>query len=256
MKILPTSRKAKIEYSSGGRFLAPNHIDPGTYVDVSLQSPDQQFATLVSIVQADDDANPAPYTGTPPWGESIDPADYIPESTLQSEYRPAPNFEVAPTADDMLSLVSDAYGPEIPEWVWFNDPQYHGLGVPPGVPNWGQPYETGHTQINLPNPAASYREFEWSGKPVARVSRHENAFDGYMAGQQRGHGVSPIKLYMPYVLRTQQMRDMLLKELKRRGVHNVVVSDVPSLSYTEQVQVTDPTILAPQAPIGAEGVLP
>lgn len=246
MKITPTIANQQLDY------LPADH--PSNFVDVSLESPDQQYATLVAMIEADDAANPSPYTGTPPWGEPIDPQEYISDVQLA----PTPPADLEPTANtDLLSTISDAYPSDIPEWTWFNDQQYHGLGVPPGVPNYGQPFETGHTQNVKNDPARNnYREFEWSGHPVARVARHENDFPGYNAGTSRGHGIVPIKLYMPFVTRTQQRRDQLLRELKRRGMHNLVVSDIYAPTYTEQVQVVDPSVLAPQAEIGPEGVLP
>lgn len=227
------------------------------YVDVSLESPEQQQTALAGILEAFDEIHPAPFTGTPPWGESIDTDEYIPLAVQEEEFMPAADVESAAAAE-LLSLTRDAFPADQPAWTWYNDDQYHGLGVPPGVPNWDQPIETGHSQIILQNPGAEHGWDAWSGKPdVARVARHENNFPGYSKGVNRKLGTYSVeKMVMPYVLLTQQYRDLLFSELYRRGIHNVVVADVPSVPFTEQVVVTDPTMLMPEAPIGPEGVLP
>lgn len=228
---------------------------PG-FVDVSLESPGQQFAILEQILADADEQAPAPFTGTPPWDEYQMPDDYLSDGTLEENYIIAPDLE-ANAEVDVQSLVRDAYPDDIPEREWWNDDQYHGLAVPPGMENLDQPIESGHTQITPPDPSAEQGWDAWSGRPqLARVARQFNSFPLYNAGQNRGHGVVPEKMEMPYVLQTQQYRDLLLAELKRRGVHNVVVADVPSVPFTEQVLVTDPMDLAPEAPIGPEGVMP
>ncbi len=233
---------------------SPDH--PSNYVDISLGTPDQQFAALVSIIENADAANPAPNTHTPPFGEPIDESEYISEALQQEEYLLAPDLEAVANVD-LDSVISDAYTAEIPEWDWENDDQYFGLGVPPGVPNYGQPFETGHTQITLPNPTIEYGGFAWSGKPVARVARHENNFPGYSAGVSRRHNMPPVlKFERQAWMRTQQTRDLLLAEIQRRGIHNVVIADVPSQSYTEQVQMVDPAVMTPEYDIGEAGVLP
>lgn len=234
---------------------------PSSAYDVSIETPDQQFQVLSDIIQADDAANPAPYTATPPWGEPTDPGEYIPISVQEESYMPATDIE--PTAEtDLLSLVSDAATNDIPEWTWYNDDQYYGLGVPPGVPNYGQPIESGHTQAIVHNPAAELGWDAWSGKfVIARVARHENNFPGYNAGTSRGH-MLPVRELQNRNSSTYtqsamaQYRQNLLAEINRRGIHNVVVADVPSVPYTEQVAVVDPTLMMPEMPIGPEGVLP
>ena len=229
---------------------------PPLYVDVSMLSPDDQFNALATYLEQGDAANPAPFTGTPPWSEGIHPDELIPDTILAEEYTPNPDVE-AQANQDLQRRVRDAYEPDISVPYREPDDQYGGLGVPPGPPNLDQPIESGHTQINRQDPSAGHGEFAWSGKPaLARVARMFNGFPSYNAGQSRGHGVVPIKQDVPYVWLTQQYRDLLLAELKRRGVHNVVVSDIPSVPYTQQVLATDPTILAAEAPIGPEGVLP
>jgi hypothetical protein len=229
-------------------------------VDVSLMPPDQQYAALVAMIEENDAANPSPNTGTPPFGEPTPPEDYTSEADQANEYLVAADIDQPLDDDDILSVISDAYPADIPEWDWYNDQQYYELGVPPGVPNYGQPFESGHTQITLPNPSDGYREFEWSGHPVARVARHENNFPGYNAGQSRGHmldvrALGAIKYAAQY--NTQQTRDLLLSEIQQRGLHNVVIADVPSPTYNEQVAVVDPTVLANEPyELGEEGVLP
>lgn len=227
------------------------------HVDISLATPQEQFATLVAIIEAADQKSPAPYTGTPPGNEWIPEDEYVPAAVLDSNFIPPPDLE--PQAEtDLIDVISGSPSPEFPHPYWENDDQYHGLGVPPGVPNYGQPIETGHSQITLPNPGAEYGTFAWAGKPViARVARHENAFPSYNAGQNRGHGVSPEKFTVPYVTRTQQGRDMLLAAIKRRGAHNIVMQDMPAQSYNQQVlQIDQGAMAAMQPEIGAEGVLP
>jgi hypothetical protein len=260
MRIIPTFQRATVATQAPVDPSAyygnnPSTYDPPGYVDVSLETPDQQFEILVGMVEANDAAAPAPRTTTPPWGEPIATDEYLSQAVQDSAYLLPPDLE--PQAEtDLASVIADAYPDSIPEWSWYNDDQYHGLGVPPGVENV-QPLETGHTQITLPDPTIDHGWDAWSGKIVAaRVARHENAFPGYMAGQQRGHEVTPIKIYQPYHVRTQQARDLLLAELMKRGVHNVMLADVPSIPYTEQVAVVDPTLLQYQIEIGPEGVLP
>lgn len=233
-----------------------NAEQPEYWVDVSLENPDQQFEYLVGMIENYDQISPSPFTGTPPWGEPVDPSDFISDAVLEENYLPAPDVEAAAAAD-LDALQNDAAVIDIPERTWWNDDQYMGLGVPPGVQNTGQAIETGHTQIIRNDPAAEHGWDAWSGRPqLARVARHENSFPQYSAGTSRGHEVAVEKFVVPYAFRTQQYRDLLLSELNRRGIHNVVIADVPSVPYTEEVAVVDPTVLAPQPDIGPEGVLP
>jgi hypothetical protein len=225
-------------------------------IDPSLDTPDQQFQYLVDIIELADELNPAPFTGTPPGDEYIEPDQVIPTVIEQLEYMPPADMDAAAAADE-LSRFRDAYPNEYPGSDWVNDPQYFGLGVPPGVPNWDQPYESGHTQIVRQNPAAEQGWDAWSGRaPMARVARQFSDNPFYSRGTSRGHELDIEKFEVPYVLQTQQQRDLLLSELKRRGVHSVVVADVASVPWTEQVVAVDPMALVPEAPIGPAGVLP
>lgn len=225
------------------------------YIDVSLATPDEQFNALTAMLESDDGRQPAPNTHTPPYGETISLSEYVPDATLEANYLPPPDFD-AQADTELLSVISDAPPVDIPEWDWENDPQYFGLGVPPGVPNDG-PVESGHSQIILANPSAEYGMLAWSGKPVARVARHENDFKGYSAGTSRGHERAVEKISREQAgHRTQQARDLLLAEVQRRGIHNVVVADIAPEPYTQQVVMVDPSALAPQPEIGPEGVLP
>lgn len=230
---------------------------PAQFIDPSLESPDNQFAYLVDMLEVDDALNPAPYEASPPWGESTELDEYLPESVLEESYEPAPDLQSAAAAD-LISVISDAFTYDIPERLWENDDQYHGLGVPPGVENVDQPYESGHTQINVIDPSAEHGWDAWTGRPqLARVARMENHFWGYSAGVHRRFGDYPVeKLEMPYVLQTQQFRDLLLAEIKARGQHGMIVKQVPSLPYTEEVLAIDPSVLTPEPDIGPEGVLP
>lgn len=232
---------------------------PNDFQDLSLESPDVQYGALAALLEADDAASPAPYTITPPYGEPTDLDELVPESTIEAEYMVAPDV-TAQANTDLEELLTDAYGVEIPEWTWENDDQYFGEGVPPGVPNYNQPIESGHTQIIIPNPSAELGWDQWSGRPIlARVARHENNFTRYNAGQSRGHQLPPEKWLgrgpgtIP--LFTQQQRDLLLAEIQRRTQHNFVVQYVSPPSYTDQVLQVDPTAYA-SPEIGPEGVLP
>lgn len=226
--------------------------------DPSLATPEQQQQYLADMLEAADTANPAPFTGTPPFGETIDQDEYVDQSVLDENYEIAPDLEAAANAD-LLHLTSESRAQEPqPERDWYNDPQYYGLGVPPGIENLDQPIESGHTQITPPNSSSEHGWDAWSGRvPLARVARHENYFPGYSKGVKRGNGTRKVEKWaMPLALQTQMYRDMLLTELKRRGVHSVVVQDTPSVPYTSQVLQVDPSALAPQGDIGPEGVLP
>ena len=233
------------------------------FPDVSLEAPESQFGYLVAMLEAEDANNPSPYSRTPPFGEPGDPAFDIDQSYVDDYYLPVADLEAAADAD-LLSIVSDADPPIYGPPDWYNDDQYHGLGVPPGVLNLGQPIEYGASQMRGnggspgPNPAAEHGWDAWSGRtPLARVARHENNFPDYGKGVRRRMGDAPVeKFVMPYYLQTQQYRDLLLAELKRRGVHEAVVMDVPSVPFTEQVQMIDPTAQYVEPLIGPEGVLP
>lgn len=265
MKLTPTIASQQLEnVQGGGTQTSDNPYNPGPYYDVSLESPDAQFQVLTDIIEANDAQNPSPDTGTPPWGETTPYDEYIPESVQSENYLVAADLE--PQAEnDLTDLFYDAYGPMSGNTVevWDNDPQYYGLGVPPGVPNWGQPIESGHTQIVVPNPSAELGWDSWSGRPIlARVARHENAFSGYSAGVSRGHMLNIAELQggrgaPSYTSQRYWMtRNLMLSELNRRGIHNVVVDDVPAQTYNEQVQTINPVMLMPEAAIGPEGVLP
>lgn len=225
--------------------------------DISIESPDTQFGALVSLIEADDASHPAPLTRTPPRGEAISQGEYLSENILESAYLPPADFSPYEEAE-VVHAIADAPGSNFPAPTWENDDQYHGLGVPPGVPNWGQPIESGHTQVTVPNPSDELGWDAWSGRPaVARVARMQNNFPGYNAGTSRGHMLPIEKLQYrgPADYFTQQGRDLLLSEVLKRGVHNIVVADVPSESYTEQVAWIDPTTVT-ETPIGEEGLLP
>lgn len=234
--------------------------------DISSLPPDQQYDALVTIMESIDAAYPAPYTNTPPYGEPTPLNEITPQAEVDAQYN-APAEPQGITDDELLTDISDAYGQDFPAPEWANDPQYYGLGVPPGVPAWDQPYETGHSQIVLPNPASERGWDAWSGKPeLARTARHENDFPapgggkGYNAGTSRGHMVNVA--YLQANARrsadyfTQQHRDLLLSELKKRGVHNVVIQDVPAVTYSDQIPWVDPGNSGANAqPIGEAGVL-
>lgn len=246
----------------------PNDLTQTPYAsyDISLLPPDQQYDALVAIMDGIDAAYPPPYTNTPPYGEPTPIDEITPEALIDASYLHAADPQGV-TDDELLIDISDAYGHIFPAPEWANDGQYYGLGVPPGVPAWDQPFETGHTQIILPNPAAEVGWDEWSGKPrLARVARHENDFPapgggkGYNAGTSRGHMVNVA--YLQANARksaqyfTQQHRDLLLSELKKRGVHNVVVQDVPAVTYSDQIPWVDPATSGANDPMLTEaGVL-
>lgn len=261
MKLFPTIGNQSLDSSIpyGGTQQSDDPVTPAPYYDVSLMTPDQQFQVLNQIIMAADAANPSPDTGTPPWGEPTDTGEYMSDMVQQEAYLPP--FDADSLADEeLLSVISDAYPADIPEWDWENDPQYFGLGVPPGVPNYGQPIESGHTQITVPNPSAELGWDAWTGKyTIARVARHENNFSRYNAGTSRGHEI-PVKMLQQRgsrdFSRSNQARDLMLAEIQKRGIHNVVVTDIPAQSYTEQVVAVDPWALAPAAQIGEAGVLP
>src|SRR5208282_3117162 len=235
----------------------PGTNEPTTpYVDVSLLTPDQQYNALVQLQAEDDLDQPTVFTGTPPWGEGIAADEVIPEYVVDQTYVVAPDLE-SMAAQDLQQRVRDAYEPEISVPYHELDDQYGGLGVPPGPPNLDQPIELGSTQIVRNVPGACHGDTAWSGRPaLARVARMFNGFPSYNAGQSRGHGVRPVRIQGTYWAYTQQWRDLMLAELKKRGVHGIVVADVPSVPWTEQVVVTDPANLAEEAPIGPAGVLP
>jgi hypothetical protein len=236
---------------------------PGTngpvtpYVDVSLLNPDGQFNALVALLEQEDADQPAPFTGTPPWGEQLlDTSDILDQSILDEHYLPRADVEAQAT-QDLQQRVRDAYEPFVSVPVHELDDQYGGLGVPPGPPNLDQPVESGHSQIVRNDPSACHGDTAWSGRPaVARVARMFNGFPGYMRGQQRGHGVSPVRTTTPLVNWTQQRRDMLILELRQRAQHGQVIQYIPSVPWTDQVDAVDPTAFAPESPIGPEGVLP
>lgn len=254
MRIFPTVANSNPQTQDTGPAGSP--VTAYTPFDLSELTPDEQFAALSTILELDDAANPAPNTGTPPFGESIPEAEYISDYQLQESYLPMADVE-AGASDELLSIISDAAPMDGPEWTWENDPQYYGLGVPPGVPNYGQPIETGHSQIILPNPGSEVGWDAWSGKPMlARVARHENLFLGYSAGTNRGHGVRTHKVSAEYAYRTQQARDLLLSEIQRRGIHNVVIDPNRPDPYTDQVAQYDTRYIVDEPEIGPEGVLP
>lgn len=235
------------------------HVPPPLeYMDVSLESPDQQFQMLTQLIEDADQAHPTAFTGTPPWGESTPVDDLTPPVVEMNAYMVAPDLEQTDDAlGDPLVRVRDPFPLDYPGTDWVNDPQQDGLGVPPGMPQYWQPVESGHTQIIRNNPAAENGWDQWSGRSaVARTPHMQSDNPFYALGVNRRHGVAALKLVMPYVLLTQQYRDMLLAELKRRGIHGVVISDVPSVPFTENVIPVDPLDLVPEAPIGREGVLP
>ena len=249
MRILPTSQKVTLDQFSA------NH--PDNFEDISLATPDQQFAALVALIEEDDAHSPTPFTGTPPWSETSPQEEWITDHDLASEYIVRADIEAQYDRNQLRGIIEDAPTSDIPEWDWENDDQYFGLGVPPGAPAIDQPFETGHTQNVKPDSSLHRGEFAWSGKPVfARVARHENAFASYNAGTSRGHMVPVEKYDPPYFLRTNQARDLLLAEIKRRGIHNVTVADVPAVPFNEQIRVVDPTTILPEGHIGPEGVLP
>lgn len=256
--------------------------------------PNGQYQALVALLEADDAANPAPFTGTPPWNESSPPEEQVPETVLQEAWKPYADLD--PWAGELpnvsgpgipvpqqpgepanlpfmaynathgqendthaspISRLRDPYERGYPSTDVANSPQYFGLGVPPGMQAIDQPFETGHTQNIRPDSSMNAGFFAWSGKPaLARTARHENDdYGGYGADVDRHFGErKPIKLEMPLVYQTQQYRDLLLSELKRRGVHEVVIADVPSVPFTEEVVVRDPSVLVQEPDLGDEGV--
>lgn len=247
---VPTSAAADIR-STGT-------IPPAPDVDVGALSPNEQYEVLVNVIELTDAANPAPFTGTPPWGEPTPEDEYTSNEVLQENYQIPADVQGDITDDELQSVMWDAQGPAIPEWSWYNDQQLFGLAVPPGYPAYAQPIESGRTQITLPIRTEDRGWDAWSGKPaLARVPFHTNDFPAYNASQSRGHGVVPIKLYEPYFKNTNLLRNQLLAELNKRGIHNVLVADVPSVPYTEEVMVEDPYALTPQQQeFGPEGVVP
>lgn len=222
-------------------------------------TPSQQFQLLSNMLQANDAANPAPKSSPSMdiWPESIPEDEFIHADILDQEYIIPPDTEAGARMGDLTSLISDAPAAVYAGTEWDNDPQYYGLGVPPGYHDWTQPIESGHSQNVLLNPAAFAGWDAWSGRPMlARMPFHGNDYKGYSADVNRRLGSLPVqKNYIPFPYRTQQARDLLLSELNRRGLHNVVVADVPSETYTEQVAVIDPTLYTSED-IGPEGVLP
>lgn len=241
-------------------------VVPVDSYDISLLPPDQQYDALVMIMESIDSAYPAPYTNTPPYGEPTPVQELQTEQEIEGELYPAADLQGI-TDDELLTDISDAYGHIFPAPEWANDPQYYGLGVPPGTPAWDQPYETGHSQIILPNPAAERGWDAWSGKPeLSRTARHENDFPapgggkGYNAGTSRGHMVNTAWLQAnskqaPDYF-TQQRRDLLLSELMRRGIHNRIVQDVPAVTYSDQIPWIDPATSGANEPtISEAGVL-
>lgn len=245
----------------GGDFF--NEIWPGdmevapAVIDASAEPPANQHAYLVAMLELDDWQHPAGGQPVPPYGEPTDLDEYISETVLEESYRPLADVEAAADAD-LLGQVSDAFPADYPAPFAENDPQYFGLGVPPGIENLDQPIEFGRTQAVPEIPSEVHGWDAWSGRPqLARVARHENYFRDYNDQIHRRMGEYPVeKLEMPLVYQTQQYRDMMLVELKRRGVHEAVVSDVSSVPFTAEVLQIDPLALAVEAPIGPEGVLP
>lgn len=238
----------------------PGTGQPGQgYPDASLMSPAAQQDELTAYLEAADAQSPAPHTGMSDYGEGIaDPSQITPEVLIADSYVPLVDLEMTDDVfGDPHERINAPFPIDIPYPAWENDDQYMGLGVPPGVENLDQPIESGHTQITPPDPSAEHGWDAWTGRPsLARVARHENMFTGYSAGVNRRHGLPVEKVEVPYVYLTQQYRDLLLVELKRRGIHNVVVSDVQSVPFTDQVIAVDPSALTPESLIGAEGVLP
>ncbi len=228
-------------------------------VDISALSPDRQYLYLVGELEADDLLHPAPFTGSPPWGEYdySESAPDVSEAVMSEQFIPPADLESAAGAD-LETDIEDAAPPDGPAWTWYNDDQRQGAGVPPGVPGWAdQPIESGHTQIVLIDPSAEQGWDAFTGKPyLPRLAFHGNDFPAYQASQSRGHGIPVEKMVVPLVLQTQQKRNQLFAALKRKGVHNVVVSDVPSVSNTDNTTPIDPLSQPREAPIGPEGVMP
>lgn len=236
------------------------HTPPAAFhTDLGAASPNAQFQALTDLLEASDIAHPAPFTGTPPWGEPTPDWDILPPAVELAEYMPAADLEQTDDPlGDPLSRVRDPFPLEYPGTDWYNDDQMMGLAVPPGAPNLAQPVESGHTQNVRHDPSAEAGWDAWSGRyPIARVPRYLSTNPFYSRDVNRRHGVAVEKMEMPYALLTQQYRDLLLSELKRRGVHNVVIAEVPSVPFTEQVTMVDPAdYYFTEAPIGREGVLP
>lgn len=257
-RIVPTVelQQLRAQRAGGVQSAAPGQFDPIPYQDTTFLTPDEQFNVLSLMLENADAMNPAPLTNTPPWGEPIPQEEYVPESILDHNYIHVADLE--PTANvDLYHVQNDAPPLDIPEWTWENDGQYYGLGVPPGVPNWSQPIESGHSQIILHNPSSELGWDEWSGRPkLARVARMENYFSGYRAGQSTGHNIVTAKISAMHALRMQQARDLLLAEIQRRGIHNVQIQPVAAVSYTDQVTPVDASSSYHEMEIGPEGVLP
>lgn len=247
----PLAGNALDDYQYGDT--QPYGEDFDGYMDVSMMAPESQYEYLVSLLAAEDYAHPAQDTMSPPAGEYTDPVFIVDETVIDHAYMPSPDFST--DADAVDDIFQYAPGPDIPERVWWNDPQFHGLGVPPGFTN-DQPFESGHTQITLPNPSEEQGWDAWSGRaPMARTAYMGNSFPGYGHDVNRNFGERRVLKYsMPLVLQTQQYRDLLLSEIKVRGQHTVVVDDVASVPYTQQVQSINPLELDYGAPIGEEGV--
>lgn len=256
MKIIPTVANQRLVSFDSQNATSPD--TPENFADISLATPDQQFAALVAMVEANDQANPTPFTGTPPWGEPSPEPEWITEGDLSNDFLLPADIEEQFDREEMRSIIEDAKSSDIPEWDWENDDQYFGLGVPPGAPAVDQPFETGHTQNIRPDSSMNRGVFAWSGKPsLARTARHENAFRSYSAGVNRGHMIRLDKYGRFAYQRSSQARNLMLSELNRRGIHNVTIVDVPAVPYNEQIMPVDPTMMIPEPHIDeATGVLP
>lgn len=214
-------------------------------------TPDEQRAALEQQLALDDAMMPVPVVFT---GQGIPTEQQVPESVIDSNMLVAADL-VALDRRALLNEAPEAYTTMAEDW--YNDDQFFGLGVPPGVPN-DQPFESGASQAVQIVPSLEAGWDAWSGRafppPVARM---ENAFPGYNAGTSRGH-VPAVEKYWGgnWNASNEIMRQMILTELYKRGVHNVVIANVEAVPYTETVLQVDPSVYGTGVPIGAEGVVP
>lgn len=156
--------------------------------------------------------------------------------------------------DQMLDQWTNlAFGHLALQLDWYNDDQYG--YPPPGAPN-EQAFQSGHTSITVINQSAE----QGYGKDPAftwpRYPHMENHFPGYATGTLRRNGEwTAAKIFADYYGRTQQLRDLLVRDALTHRQHGVVVADAPSVSNTYNVPRIDPTLQAAES-FGEAGVPP
>ena len=186
-----------------------------------------------------------PYRVTPPWGE---PPFY---DEVEAGVLPASSIEFSHT-EDLHNRINLAWGHDALQLDYYIDDQYG--YPPPGAPNQ-QDFQSGHTQITIPNQAA---EQGWGTDPAFAWPRYphmENHARAYSWGVARRNGqLEAPKDFRPMIAGMQQARDQLFQNFQRKGIHQATVQAVGTVPNTYSVrqisQYYEP------APIGAEGVLP